>query len=588
MQKWQAQRAKELFCNLIKPKTVNIMSIRIISIVMFMLLILLPASCAFAQQQDVSVTDKIWYRPTPMGAYLLIQSLSGNKNIIQLGYRNTTEGKFKWEKIIGQANDAVSSNEDIYVAFSDGLIYKLGKIKFQLPKLPNGLPAKTLSANNSSEILFALTKSSSNSPVTDTSSNGKITKAKSNTKPTSPWKIYKYISGNWLSVPSLPKELNSSIYPEMLLADGKLELYAIVLPGKVTRWQLETNKEKWEKICVYEISKAIEKIYPLFVTDKRIFIGISSTPTKRYIYLYHPNEPNKLKKEKGNSNIIKAKQIGPLKVNGKILSVPMKITVASEADRLVIGYLDSQTKQVKLSRWTINGKHIKKDETINPTTYSVPKQEPSILFVVLMIAVVMFAIFTRGAPNTLQAELPKNIILASYWRRAAGFVIDFFPISFIASLFWYNHFKSLQVTGDFLESIEIMQTDPQMYYMTIVVMIIYIAYCTIMEAKFGWTIGKYVLRMQVRQFKQPAETPNILQALLRNATKILELSFIPLLFVMMLTFTRQRLGDLIAKTIVVQFNSYSNDKSQFLQQEKFQQEQTQNESDNDKKSQNEK
>jgi hypothetical protein len=81
----------------------------------------------------------------------------------------------------------------------------------------------------------------------------------------------------------------------------------------------------------------------------------------------------------------RVKIFGPLKTDKGLFSVPVHLTVSAEADRIVIGYIDSQTKQIKLSRWSLAGKYLAKDEAINPLSYSVPKQEPSMLFTILMI-----------------------------------------------------------------------------------------------------------------------------------------------------------------------------------------------------------
>ncbi len=530
MQKWRGPQVRERFCNLIgNSETVKNMSVRV-SLIALVWLAVVP--CSFAGNQSLELTSQLWYCPTPMGAYLLVQSHSDNKSIVQLGYRGATEKNFRWRKIVGQAKAADSIYEDIYVAFADGLIFRFGRTDIQLPRLSGDEIPNYLVVDKNSQTLFALTKVESK-PIATTAPDGKNKR--------SPWRIYEYADGRWSRVADLPKELTDEFYPKMVIVNGKLEIYTIVSPGIVASWQLVKNK--WIKGADYSVSKTIERIYPLFSAGKRILVAIDSSGTIRKVYIYQLKDTGSVK------------MFGPLKTDKGSFNVPVDLTVSAEADRIVIGYVDSQAKQIKLTRWSLSGKYLAKDETINPMAYSIPKQEPSMLFTVLMIAVVMLAIFTRGTPSSALPELPSNVDFASYWRRAVAFVIDFFPISFIASLFWYDHFKAMQISGDFLESLDIMQSDPQMYYMTMIVTAIYIGYCTAMEGRFGWTVGKYILRMQVRQLNKPAETPTWIQSLIRNIIKIIELSFIPLLFVMILTRTRQRVGDLIAGTIVVQLNS---------------------------------
>lgn len=61
-----------------------------------------------------------------------------------------------------------------------------------------------------------------------------------------------------------------------------------------------------------------------------------------------------------------------------------------------------------------------------------------------------------------------------------------------------------------------------------------------------------VLGLRIASATSPHVKPPVSQVIIRNAVKILELYFLPLLFIVFITQRRQRLGDLLARTIVVQ------------------------------------
>ena len=72
---------------------------------------------------------------------------------------------------------------------------------------------------------------------------------------------------------------------------------------------------------------------------------------------------------------------------------------------------------------------------------------------------------------------------------------------------------------------------------------------TISEMFSGRTLGKLVLGMHVGTMQ--GQKPKAWQALVRGVMRIFDLLAIPLLLVAVLTPHRQRLGDLIARTVVI-------------------------------------
>jgi len=93
-----------------------------------------------------------------------------------------------------------------------------------------------------------------------------------------------------------------------------------------------------------------------------------------------------------------------------------------------------------------------------------------------------------------------------------------------------------------------------MAWFIVFVLSIYAAYCFVMEAKYGATIGK--MAMKIRITTDGGKKPLAAQVLLRNLVKIVELSWPPvglpfLLLLPLLNRNRQRLGDMFARTTVV-------------------------------------
>ena len=90
-------------------------------------------------------------------------------------------------------------------------------------------------------------------------------------------------------------------------------------------------------------------------------------------------------------------------------------------------------------------------------------------------------------------------------------------------------------------------------YFRIAAMTTYIVYCILMEKLLGATVGKLVLGLRV--VGEDATEPDWRSIALRNVTKAFEITwlFLPLLLLFPLyTRYRQRMGDMAARTAVVQ------------------------------------
>jgi len=80
--------------------------------------------------------------------------------------------------------------------------------------------------------------------------------------------------------------------------------------------------------------------------------------------------------------------------------------------------------------------------------------------------------------------------------------------------------------------------------------LLYLAYCTFTEARYGLTLGKRLLGLHV--IDDSANRPDLRKAGIRNLLKILELALPLLLLLPLLNSGRQRLGDILAHTVVVE------------------------------------
>ncbi len=136
------------------------------------------------------------------------------------------------------------------------------------------------------------------------------------------------------------------------------------------------------------------------------------------------------------------------------------------------------------------------------------------------------------------APLPQRILAHLIDLVLLSFFL--FPVKFL--------FKIDAVFGDF-GGLFFLKPSSMFYYGII------LAYFLLMEGKAGYTAGKYILDLKVTDISGNKATMN--QVLIRNIMRVID--FLPFLYIVGLISIavnkdRQRIGDIVAKTIVVKEN----------------------------------
>lgn len=170
----------------------------------------------------------------------------------------------------------------------------------------------------------------------------------------------------------------------------------------------------------------------------------------------------------------------------------------------------------------------------------------------------MFLLRPRGGPRPF--VLPETVRTGNLGRRLLAAILDLAPINILVSVGFTlatseaKRERLRQVLWQMMKGKEVkIPVEAAVLYMA--TLVLYVAYCTIMEARLGATPGK--LLMKLRVVGNGGERADLRQCLLRNLLKIIELvSLRSLLFFLvfvipLLTRYRQRLGDLLARTTVV-------------------------------------
>ncbi|MBN1844290.1 MAG: RDD family protein [Sedimentisphaerales bacterium] len=170
----------------------------------------------------------------------------------------------------------------------------------------------------------------------------------------------------------------------------------------------------------------------------------------------------------------------------------------------------------------------------------------------LMLAGFGLVIWRRRTIFQVSQPLPEFVRTASLGRRIVAFFLDSIP-STLAAYAWFPIpvDSQWQTSSGLWDRPDAMLENPQLLKFFAASYGIWLVYLTVTELLLAATPGKFLLQITI--LDESIRPMSTRQALLRNLMRIVEFhNAVPLAFILaVLTPRRQRLGDLLARTVVV-------------------------------------
>jgi len=498
------------------------------------LLILLAAfgliSAVQAAPAKLAEVERLWLCPISGGSYIVEQTTQDRQPVVHIHYRQKGQDAQKEQEILfstlnGKVKTAVGLGDSIFLAFDDGTMVKNGPSpQVVLRSLPNSAVPVRFFADSAKDQLFVLAK-----PKTTTQTVGGITS----------WQIYQWDSGFWRLVTILPVDLAGQADPIPLVNDGRLDLFAKNTKTSLGHWSWQD--EKWVSQPTVLTQSDIKHYWPVQVGQK-ITIVVASPDSKSEKLAIYPLDD--------------AKSAIPLLLGTKPLELTSPYSVASDGNQIMAIYFSQDRRHAYLGQWSADGKSLGQAPSLKSSSGSEQSQDHSTYMTILMVLILVAVFLTRGVtvPQAPKSP-PAGWIVSPFWRRGVAFLIDFMLISFVTSIllmfFDGDRIQVLMQDQEALRSFDLTHVDPEIYKLGMINLVIFAVYCVTMEGLWGWTIGKKYLKLEVRLLQNMSARPTWGQVVLRNGIKILELYLLPLLIIMALNRKRQRIGDILAGTVVL-------------------------------------
>lgn len=233
-----------------------------------------------------------------------------------------------------------------------------------------------------------------------------------------------------------------------------------------------------------------------------------------------------------------------------MLGVDGRAGVLTVPGPLLKPYADGSAAPLTLAGWRSSSLDGSIDAQILPVMTHQPTPLEANLDWLLQIityvaALLLMMMFWRRSPGDGQLHLPERVVLASIDKRIISGLIDLLPGLIIASAIYQ------------ISWVEIAQlwpgtpTDKTLRAMRpgLVVIGITVVHTTLFELITARSIGKWLTGLYVSDFRGKPAPPGA--SAVRSVLRVLDMIALLLLIIPLISPARQRLGDILARTIVV-------------------------------------
>ena len=231
------------------------------------------------------------------------------------------------------------------------------------------------------------------------------------------------------------------------------------------------------------------------------------------------------------------------------------------AGELVAAAWGAEGGGVRAGLWDLDGGVVAEASDVEALA-ELPKApisyELQLLIPYAILAFTMLFVFHRRRLALLnEASLPADLAPASHGRRLAAILLDAVisaPATFPVVFSWLRQQigDGLTLKSDFETAMA--NTSWEFYWRWMVGLGIFIAYCVLFETLRGATLGKLIVGCRV--VREDGGRCGFGAIVARNVLRVVEfyprLAFAPVLILVVLTRNRQRLGDLVARSMVVE------------------------------------
>ena len=352
-------------------------------------------------------------------------------------------------------------------------------------------------------------------------------------------------AGEWKHLADYPDPIELSPDTKLLAATHGGTLYVMICDAESAQL-LAWSGDNWQAVATDVIPEGSRCVALVSVKDELIAVltAVLSDRDGRQLSLARPLKP------------VKDSMTTTLRLDaGNLLAIDSdaSFVAARLGDGLAVAWRTDET--LKIATCDIDGKVLDVDEPRQGRLDDSAEHIMEKFMWGLMLAILLPMFFMKSATPPGPFMLPEGFRPGNPIKRAIALLIDLLPWHILSAM------TVLVVSGDSPEKIVAKVNEafsggsvpPILVYASISTMVLYTAYCIGMELRYGATLGKMAMKLRVIGDRGLSPEPRAI--LLRNLFRMVELMLmwvvIPSGILVFVTRRRQRLGDMIARTTVI-------------------------------------
>lgn len=460
-----------------------------------------------------------------------------------------------WQRepsIIGDIRMVTATRDAMFLAFSDGsLVQRTSRGTDPVVRLPAGCVLNAWAGDASGDAVFAVVHVSPDLLATPTSTSTTSADESSETQPASAPalepgpQLFRLWRGEWTRVTGLPAEAPPIAPTTAAARENRVVLvYAEEEPPIARIWEWEDAG--WNAaVLPEELSQSgVQRMWLGWRSDGPVLSALHNAVDDR------PARLDLWQRTEGSWNRLGTLNEGP----GRRAALTAPFAVGLAHDRLLLA------RRGEKGQFDLGWAPIKSDAAVQFTPLNLGQATPprpwiSWLNTLAMFALLAFLFLVR--PERLYAPVrlaPHWTLALPTWRMLAA-VLDLLPAAVLTAAWWAPPLIKLGTSASVLtpEQIQV-ELDARLWVMRLYMLPVYAVYCLAWEAALGTTPGKYLLSCRV--IDEEGGKPSARQLIIRNLMRIVELGLVMVLLcdlflVLVASQRRQRIGDVLAGTLVV-------------------------------------
>ncbi len=519
-----------------KMKTMDYFRIAILGV-------LLLVSPVLAADESGTESNALWVGGSNEQIYLIEQGTTETGPVLRVGSQGKESKAMVWHEVIGRLKGAVTIEDQLFLSFEDGTLMRFNG-SYVFPQIPAGGQVEQMVVDARRNRLYVLASHDGFSdPTADPNSTRPTTvpadKSGDEAGQDSTWAIYELSGGQWNYCCSLPNGLGINAQPMLVVENECMDLFVRPDPFSNQLYHWGYGKDVWVAGPKISLPEGSGRVWAMSIRGVQAVVISREVEGGDVLDLYHFID----------DALEKIVTLGVDETTPLVLTGNYAISESPDQS-MTIAYATSKKGVIAVSQWSAYGQPLGDTEMIaissEDSTY-----EPS-TWVLMAISVGLFLlVMTRKSSGPQEIVLPAGMVFAPFWRRGAAFVIDFMPAVFLSMIFWWDYFAAMDQSANLLEYLQEVQHDSTMLMINFFVYSVYVGYSIVMEGLWGRTLGKRMMGLEVRQLTDMNQRPGWANVVGRNLIKVMELNFPPFLLVLFFTRNRQRVGDIVARTVVV-------------------------------------